>query len=88
MHRPFRMPGYPLTPILFVLAAAAIVINTLVTQPRNVIFAIGLMVLGVPAYYMWRSRLAKAPADALASPECEGARDDLPKVSLSGGRRV
>lgn len=71
LYRPFRTPGYPITPILFVLSAAAIVINTVVTQPRNVIFAIGLMVLGVPAYYMWRSRLAKAPADALASPSAK-----------------
>ena len=68
LARPFRTPGYPLTPILFVLSAAAIVINTIVTQPRNVIFAIALMALGVPAYYMWRSRLAKAPPDALMSP--------------------
>ena len=68
LARPFRTPGYPLTPILFVLSAAAIVINTIVTQPRNVIFAIALMALGVPAYYMWRSRLAKAPTDALKSP--------------------
>jgi APA family basic amino acid/polyamine antiporter len=67
MHRPFRTPGYPITPILFVLSAAAIVINTVVTQPRNVIFAIGVMALGIPAYYMWRSRLAKAPVDALGS---------------------
>ena len=49
LARPFRTPGYPLTPILFVLSAAAIVINTIVTQPRNVIFAIALMALGVPA---------------------------------------
>jgi APA family basic amino acid/polyamine antiporter len=68
LARPFRTPGYPVTPILFVLSAAAIVINTIVTQPRNVIFALGLMVLGVPAYYMWRSRLAKAPVDALKAP--------------------
>jgi APA family basic amino acid/polyamine antiporter len=68
LARPFRTPGYPLTPILFVLSAAAIVINTIVTQPRNVIFALALMVLGVPAYYLWRSRLAKAPADALKAP--------------------
>ena len=33
-----------------------------------VILALGIMVLGVPAYYMWRSRLAKAPADALKPP--------------------
>jgi len=68
LARPFRTPGYPVTPILFVLSVAAIVINTIVMQPRNVIFALGLMVLGVPAYYMWRSRLAKAPADVLKAP--------------------
>ena len=67
LPRPFRTPGYPLTPILFVLSAAAIVINTIATQPQNVIFAVVLMVLGIPAYYMWRSRLAKAPPDALKS---------------------
>jgi APA family basic amino acid/polyamine antiporter len=71
LPRPFRTPGYPITPILFVLSAAAIVINTIVTQPKNVIFAIGLMILGVPAYYMWRSRLAKAPADALKAPSAK-----------------
>ena len=31
--RPFRVPFYPLTPMLFVLAAAVIVINTVVSQP-------------------------------------------------------
>jgi APA family basic amino acid/polyamine antiporter len=69
MPRPFRTPGYPLTPILFVLSAAAIVINTIVTQPKNVVFAVVLMALGVPAYYMWRHRLVKAPADALRQPD-------------------
>lgn len=69
LARPFRTPGYPVTPILFVLSAAAIVINTIVTQPKNVVFAIVLMALGVPAYYMWRRRRpASAPADALAAP--------------------
>ena len=68
LARPFRTPGYPVTPILFVLSAAAIVINTIVTQPKNVVFAIVLMALGVPAYYMWRRRRpASAPADALAA---------------------
>ena len=70
LYRPFRTPGYPLTPMLFVLAAAAIVINTVVTQPRNVIFAIGLMVLGIPAYYMWRRSVVKAP-NALSSPSAK-----------------
>src|SRR6185295_19314046 len=28
----YRVPGYPLTPLLFILAAAAVVINTLVAK--------------------------------------------------------
>ena len=31
--RPFRTPGYPLTPIVFVIAALGIVIDTIVAQP-------------------------------------------------------
>ena len=59
LPRPFRTPGYPVTPILFVLSAAAIVINTIATQPKNVVFAIVLMVLGIPAYYVWRARASR-----------------------------
>ncbi|MGH7483565.1 MAG: APC family permease, partial [Longimicrobiales bacterium] len=32
--RPFRVPGYPLTPILFLATAVAIVVNTVFAQPR------------------------------------------------------
>jgi len=55
-ERPFRVPGYPLTPLLFVLAAAAIVANTLFEQPREA--GIGLLVVlaGAPAYLVWRKR--------------------------------
>jgi APA family basic amino acid/polyamine antiporter len=42
---PYRIPGYPLTPLLFVLAAAAIVANPI---------ALTLLLLGLPAYFFWR----------------------------------
>lgn len=56
MARPFRTPGYPFTPILFVASAAAIVINTIVSQPGRAALGIGLVLLGVPAYFAWRAR--------------------------------
>lgn len=56
MPRPFRTPGYPLTPILFVASAAAIVINTIVSQPGRAAIGLGLVLLGVPAYFAWRAR--------------------------------
>lgn len=52
--RPFRVPGYPLTPAVFVLAAAVIVLNTVVTQPGQAAIGIGVVLLGAPAYVMWR----------------------------------
>jgi basic amino acid/polyamine antiporter, APA family len=52
--RPFRTPGYPLTPALFVVAALGIVINTIVAQPVQSMIGIGFALAGVPAYFVWR----------------------------------
>lgn len=63
--RPFRVPGYPLTPALFVLASAAIVLNTLVSQPRRAAVGLLIVALGSPAYAIWRA-LARRAAPAMA----------------------
>jgi APA family basic amino acid/polyamine antiporter len=61
---PYRVPGYPWTPLLFVLAAGAIVGNAVVqalldpSQFRNLAIAITLFLLGLPAYFFWRKRAA------------------------------
>lgn len=54
--RPFKVPGYPVTPALFVLAAAAIVVNTMIDKPGQSAIGIGMVLLGAPAYYLWRRR--------------------------------
>jgi APA family basic amino acid/polyamine antiporter len=59
---PYRVPGYPWTPLLFVLAAAALVINPIFlafhdpTQFMNLAVAAVLLLLGLPAYLFWRQR--------------------------------
>jgi basic amino acid/polyamine antiporter, APA family len=53
--RPFRVPGYPLTPVLFVASAAALVVNTLVTQPTRAAAGIVAVMIGTPAFYAWRA---------------------------------
>ncbi len=61
---PYRVPGYPWTPILFVLAAAVIVGNAVFAafrdpdQFRNLKFAVILLAVGIPAYLFWRKRAA------------------------------
>jgi len=52
--RPFRTPGYPVTPIAFVLAALVIVVNTIVAQPVQSLIGLGLALLGLPAYWVWK----------------------------------
>jgi APA family basic amino acid/polyamine antiporter len=52
--RPFRVPGYPLTPVLFVLSALAIVLNTLFARPVQGLLGLGIVLLGAPVYLVWR----------------------------------
>ena len=58
--RPYRVPGYPLTPLFFIVAAAALVLNTIITQPIRAGIGLGIVILGVPAYLIWRHRGAHA----------------------------
>jgi APA family basic amino acid/polyamine antiporter len=61
---PYRVPAYPWTPLLFVIAAAAIVGNAVYVALRdpkgfgNIAIAIALFALGLPAYFFWRKRAA------------------------------
>lgn len=54
--RPYRVPGYPVTPFFFILAAAALVLNTIVTQPARAGIGLGIVLVGVPAYLIWRQK--------------------------------
>jgi APA family basic amino acid/polyamine antiporter len=54
--RPFRVPGYPVTPILFVVSAAAIVVNTLLAQPARGVLGLAVVLIGSPAYLAWKRR--------------------------------
>jgi basic amino acid/polyamine antiporter, APA family len=54
LARPYRVPGYPLTPILFVAVAMGLVASTMATQPRRAAVGLGSMFLGAPAYAFWR----------------------------------
>jgi APA family basic amino acid/polyamine antiporter len=61
---PYRVPGYPWTPLLFVLAAGSIVGNAIYAafrdpgQFKNLAVAIVLLLLGLPAYFFWRKKSA------------------------------
>jgi APA family basic amino acid/polyamine antiporter len=58
LPRPYRVIGYPILPMCFVGVAALLLWNTLQSRPRESLMGIGLMALGVPCYFYWKSRLA------------------------------
>ncbi|HWZ23653.1 MAG TPA: amino acid permease [Verrucomicrobiae bacterium] len=63
---PYRVPGYPWTPLIFVIAATAIVWNAVFlafidpSQFRYLAVAIVIFLLGLPAYYFWHKEQTPA----------------------------
>ena len=54
LPRPYRMWGYPITPLLFLAVTLYFVINTLITRPVPSIAGLALIATGVPVYFFWR----------------------------------
>jgi APA family basic amino acid/polyamine antiporter len=67
--RPWRAPGYPVLPALYVLIALAICVDLLIVKPRYTWPGLLIVGLGVPVYYLWgRSSAAGSGADGDAEP--------------------
>jgi basic amino acid/polyamine antiporter, APA family len=59
----YRVPGYPVVPLVFVVVATWFVVNTLVEQTADSMVGILLLVIGLPFYWYWhKSNRAAARA--------------------------
>ncbi|HEY8681627.1 MAG TPA: amino acid permease, partial [Rhodanobacter sp.] len=56
----FRVPGYPLLPLLFIGIVALVVVLTLRDNPRNTGIGLLIMAAGVPVYLVWRRLFSRA----------------------------
>lgn len=52
----FTVPGWPVTPALFVLAAAYVVAGSIYSNPRNALLGSAILLAGVPVFWFWRRR--------------------------------
>jgi APA family basic amino acid/polyamine antiporter len=52
----FRMPGFPVAPLIFILAAVYVVVGSIASNPGNAVRGGGLIALGVPVYWFWDRR--------------------------------
>ncbi len=50
-ERPYKALGYPVVPVLFILVALWLLINTVISNPRNSLMGLLLILLGLPVYY-------------------------------------
>ena len=65
--RPYRMWGYPVTPLLFLAITMWFLGNMLVTRPGPALAGLGLILTGIPAYFIWR-RSAHPQSASLPEP--------------------
>ena len=56
LPRPYRVPGYPWVPVVFVVTAIALLISTLLESPRESLLGLGLIMVGLPFYFHWKRR--------------------------------
>lgn len=54
MERPYQIPFYPWIPIIFILFAIFLTVNTILEAPRDAAIGAGLILAGLPLYYYWK----------------------------------
>ncbi len=60
LKRPYKVPLYPVVPIIAIAGGAYIILNTVFTQPMNAGIGIVLTLIGYPIYMARKSKFKKA----------------------------
>ena len=58
--RPFSMVGYPVLPVIFILAALVLAVFSIQNDPRNSLIGLAVILLGVPLHYLFQSRASQS----------------------------
>lgn len=56
VERPYKAPGYPLLPALYIILAGFILIMLLIYKPLYTWPGLAIVLMGVPVYYLWNRR--------------------------------
>jgi APA family basic amino acid/polyamine antiporter len=51
-----RVPGHPVTTVIFIAVCWLVVINTVYQHPANTLIGLGILLAGIPAYYLWQRK--------------------------------
>jgi APA family basic amino acid/polyamine antiporter len=53
MERPFRVPGYPVVPAIFMVVILFMTVFAFMQWRKPSIYSLGSILLGIPVYYVW-----------------------------------
>jgi APA family basic amino acid/polyamine antiporter len=56
LPRPFRVPGYPLVPAVFIVAALGVTGSEIARAPVRSAVGLAVLLAAFPAYLLWRRR--------------------------------
>ncbi len=59
LKRGYKIWGYPLVPLIFIICSYGIVINQIISDPKESFFGLSLVLLGLPVYYLWAKKNAE-----------------------------
>jgi APA family basic amino acid/polyamine antiporter len=59
LPRPFRTPGYPVVPAIYLVMTGLLVWAVVSERPEVSAYSVGSILAGVPVYYLWRGWAAK-----------------------------
>ncbi len=65
MERPFRVPGYPLVPAVFMVVTVFMAVFAFKQWPKPSFCSLASILLGIPAYYIWSWAAAKKNRNTL-----------------------
>lgn len=68
LPRPYRVIGYPVVPIVFLLSAIGMIANALLTDPVGTGVTLGIIVVGIPVYFIGRATGKINPVGTVKKP--------------------
>jgi len=61
--REYKIWGYPVIPVVFIISSLAIVANQIISDPRESLFGLSLVFSGLPVYYLWSNKKRRSKTD-------------------------
>lgn len=54
--RPYKVWGYPVVPIAYIIFCLGLFFNTIITRPREAAIGVALILLGIPVYFLLKKK--------------------------------